>query len=654
MAITQHTVGLNTANVGVWSGTNVIYQLERAFTWLGFNAAPITGLAVGFSSYYGGGMITTSNTLIDYNTYYWYDVPTTATSGIGTGCTLDITRYRGNITSFNVNRPGVGYTGGETLVVSADIIGGSTNGAQDFVFKPAVESTVANAVSYAVTFSNYYDAVGEDRNGAVVGIAKTITIKVGDTLNITNNQTSSSYPINICTRLTQDGAEWNAVGAADTNRVFNVFNQYNTTPGQVTSWRPLPGQEGVYKIKTNSTSYSNMWFDIVVQPTDPANITSVGYGSSSEFLVKSTDKIVPDSTFAVSGTMRHTIQSGKKYGDTYRTLLFEYDDHDRFYMTAGNGYFPTSSSSNTNYLGGHGYPYRYSGMRYRDISRDIFDTYNSTVYQRHQQTSPSIRSGSYGSEYYWLRTGGNTAFQLDLNIFRSSLDPNFAVLSFKAPTKSSTHLTDNTYSTFIIHNFTTDIWDLDQLYLGGYTSVHPEVGTNVNPFLYFVTSIAGMLDSPASNYYGYNAMTSCAEVGYSGFNHDDADGASVPSSHTIIDRYGSITHENGYIDATVSRIYYRDSSLKIKGLGMDSSTDFNAVVKGIPLNKKMVPCPYYMPDDFVLIDFNYGAPNANIQQGDTISISGSEVYTVITASYNSSNATGSGRTRGIAFCARTV
>jgi len=63
----------------------------------------------------------------------------------------------------------------------------------------------------------------------------------------------------------------------------------------------------------------------------------------------------------------------------------------------------------------------------------------------------------------------------------------------------------------------------------------------------------------------------------------------------------------------------------------------------------MVPCPYYIPDDFVLIDFDYATPSTNIQQGDTITISGSEVYTVITGSYNQTT-----RTRGILFCARTV
>ena len=56
-----------------------------------------------------------------------------------------------------------------------------------------------------------------------------------------------------------------------------------------------------------------------------------------------------------------------------------------------------------------------------------------------------------------------------------------------------------------------------------------------------------------------------------------------------------------------------------------------------------------MPDDFVLIDFKLTASGQDIKQGDTITISGSEVYTVITGSYNKNT-----ETAGILFCARTV
>ena len=128
-------------------------------------------------------------------------------------------------------------------------------------------------------------------------------------------------------------------------------------------------------------------------------------------------------------------------------------------------------------------------------------------------------------------------------------------------------------------------------------------------------------------------------------------------------KYKTTEYEsNTYPDQTNTDsvgIYYRnrtDAPLRSNNLSsgttgelMPASTDFNAVIKGIPIQAKWLPMPYFVPDDFVFIDFNYGTPSANIQQGDTITVSGAEIYTVITGSYNQTN-----RTRGILFCARTT
>jgi hypothetical protein len=78
---------------------------------------------------------------------------------------------------------------------------------------------------------------------------------------------------------------------------------------------------------------------------------------------------------------------------------------------------------------------------------------------------------------------------------------------------------------------------------------------------------------------------------------------------------------------THQEIYLRNQTLPRSSGGynnqnfVSSSANFNAVIRGIPLNGLLIPCPYYMPDDFVLIDFDYATPSANIQQGDTITIS---------------------------------
>ena len=38
------------------------------------------------------------------------------------------------------------------------------------------------------------------------------------------------------------------------------------------------------------------------------------------------------------------------------------------------------------------------------------------------------------------------------------------------------------------------------------------------------------------------------------------------------------------------------------------SLNYNAVIKGIPLSSQFVPCPFYLPDDFVLIQFDHASP----------------------------------------------
>ena len=64
MAITTTTI---TKNAG-WARTDVIDQLEEAFTWLELHGTQISGLVTSISTYSGGGTVGSSG--IDY-----FDVP---------------------------------------------------------------------------------------------------------------------------------------------------------------------------------------------------------------------------------------------------------------------------------------------------------------------------------------------------------------------------------------------------------------------------------------------------------------------------------------------------------------------------------------------------------------------------------------------------
>ena len=90
----------------------------------------------------------------------------------------------------------------------------------------------------------------------------------------------------------------------------------------------------------------------------------------------------------------------------------------------------------------------------------------------------------------------------------------------------------------------------------------------------------------------------------------------------------------------------------------DSSMDYYRPIKGIPLLNCFAPCPYYLPDDFVIIQIASTPGLTAYTTGDTITISGSEKYEIIVANVENSVqglvGVSNGSTIGMAFCARTV
>ena len=179
---------------------------------------------------------------------------------------------------------------------------------------------------------------------------------------------------------------------------------------------------------------------------------------------------------------------------------------------------------------------------------------------------------------------------------------------------------------------------------------HENSNNSTNPAIEFRTYLHGKIE-----YYSTwggavrHASMRTAEAGYSEFWGDRY------LTEYVTDTYRTVQSDNT-IDGRDIRVYNRDireDNQRSKGYYdnslLDSEISFNAVIKGMPMSSKLVPCPYYMPDDFALIDFRYNLGGVNIQQGDTVTISGSEVYEVIVASYNQSTVT-----RGMLFCARIV
>lgn len=359
---------------------------------------------------------------------------------------------------------------------------------------------------------------------------------------------------------------------------------------------------------------------------------SVSYGTTTNaFYTKNVDANV---TYPY-GVLRHKIQDNKKYGVTYRA--FQANNTTQIEHQAGPFFHPldVDPTGNEDFHGGQSsshYVPRFCGDRWLDTRWMPDDSYGG----RYNGPKSQYFSGTDGAH----TVASSNTFQLDLNVFRSGIDPNFVVMSYRQPTLSSTKLRDNTFYTWIPHNFTTPIWDLDHVCLVGTTEIEPYTSESNHLQLTFKTLPYGSSDHP-------NYQRRAAESPYD----RDADGLT-----TIYTSNLAVGSPTAYVYGYHPRIYNRDATYDTNGntgfgvtTSVDPAADFNAVIKGIPLNAMMVPSPYNMPEDFALIDFVYNAPSINIQQGDTITISGTEVWTVIQGHYNQDTTT-----RGLLFVGRKV
>ena len=361
-------------------------------------------------------------------------------------------------------------------------------------------------------------------------------------------------------------------------------------------------------------------------------VDPVSYGTTHNgFYTKNVD---PNVSYPY-GVLRHKIQDNKKYGVTYRA--FQATSLTQIEMGAGPFFHPLDVDAEGDGIQHGGYSSsgnvpRFCGEYQLDVGWNFNDSYGTEY--------PNPKSSRFIGQDSAQTVASSNNFQLDLNVFRSGIDTNFCVMSYRQPTKSSTKLRDNTYLTFIPHNFTTPVWDLDYVCLGGISIIEPNTNESQSCTLTIDTIPLG-----SASYPYYNDRI--AEAAYDWKN----DG--IEAKYTSNLAYGS---PDTYTYAYNPRLYNRDANYNTNsqtGYGathtIDPAANYNAVVKGVPLNAMMVPSPYNMPEDFGLIDFVYDAPSVNIQQGDTITISGTEVWTVIHGVYTQTT-----KTRGLLFVARKV
>ena len=344
--------------------------------------------------------------------------------------------------------------------------------------------------------------------------------------------------------------------------------------------------------------------------------------------------------------------AAKTYGYTYWGFRMEGGNNYQIYIGGGVGwkwrnYYP--NSSDWDYQG------EWEGEPGLDIRANGYHLDNDTnKYEVHDFCSSTTP----------------TAYPLKIVTHKatSPQDTNFATITFVHTIGSI----DYAYLTFSPLKGTavgSGIWDLDYVWNGTYLTVDANVyvgDENIE-----IKTIYPWTYDAANELIG-DTNTARREAFY-GFRRDpDASGVNI---YYWADNYSNNIHEyQGNNDSQLLG-YYRNSTYDyvsknqqinttgnyadaVQNISVDSAADYYRPFKGLPINSKMMPCPYYLPDDFTIIQFAVTPGATTFRTGDTITVSAGEVYEIIQVYYTTSQ-TGSddisGNTsKGIAFCARTT
>lgn len=391
----------------------------------------------------------------------------------------------------------------------------------------------------------------------------------------------------------------------------------------------IPGESVGGVATTNDINFGVRTRGSVTDGDGVAEIAVTNVGAGSSFYQKHDD--------GAFGILRVTNDSNKDYGTSFYTFSTDTDEITKLYINSGSGWDflnkgGTSYGSSTT-DGGNNYGY-FTGVEGTDRQR----TFNFIPRNDNSFTNVTIASSV-----------SPTSYPLSIRVYRAQApqDSNFAILQFTQNISGSII----PFATFTIHkgqNFGSNIWDLDHVYLGSLTTY--TTSTRSVTFNYTIPGYGSYYDSP--NEEPNNGYSKSRDASY-GFLRDSDDNGLYGA--TVSTTYSSNIDTNNSDSGGSNVTYYRNSTYDGD---VSSSADYYKPIKGIPICNSFIPCPYYLPDDFVILQFSTAPGLTEFRPGDTVTISASEVYEIVLAGYSTSQ-TGldqiaNNNSIGLALLARTT
>ena len=341
--------------------------------------------------------------------------------------------------------------------------------------------------------------------------------------------------------------------------------------------------------------------------------------------------------------LKNINDASKTYGTTYYSFGLDQDTNYRLVFNSGSGFewlnkVGTRQSTQSSNMG------IFSGQLGLDRMENL-------AYPLRGSTSSTLGSSWTSTYIQFCSTSTPTAYPLEIRVYRAQApqDTNFAVIQFCQTINNVVQ----PYGAFTIYRgatFGSNVWDLDYVYNGSMmiydTDTRTMVLTHTTPGADYGYSSADR----QTNHEPVSQYSSAREAFYGYLRDPDSPNKYTNSRYVCNIETDSNADQDMYL-------YYRNSFYdQYNGNSTASEANYYKPFKGLPINERMVPCPYYLPDDFVMLQVSTTPGLTQFRTGDTVTIGETETYEIIRASYstqqNGLDGVDNNSTIGMLFLAR--
>ena len=382
--------------------------------------------------------------------------------------------------------------------------------------------------------------------------------------------------------------------------------------------------------------------------TITARVDSTTYGSSSTFFQK---QATSSDTYPWA-VLKLDKDTSKKYGSTYFFIQVKSDTE------IGITPFLFWNPTVRNYAGGENLELK--GTAYRGDSSGIVDFTLTIPHGDVDNIKGFGQSNTTNTVTYAI----DTNYDITLKTFQAQApqDTGFSIFAFSQPSITATdEIQDLCKGAFTFPHWTTSVYDLDHVGDLHYLDFTPDLANSI-----FQTVRTASEHNTGASWIIADSLNGWAtDVPSLGSGESESGSYADIQKTWVSAKTGNTSNHAIYKrDASREQLDYGDADISGRrgysgGFGYQTAGGYHnltartkhVIIRGIPYLPLLHPSVYTLPDDFVLIEFVHNTPLQKFLPNDTLTVSGSEIYTVIMGAQDISD---NQETYALFLCARTT